>query len=129
MIISPLYVMVPRKNGAKKIALNLNVYRNMHHHINNQVKKAYKELMRGQLVKLQPLKWPVKVKYRYYLRQKCDVGNIHAVVDKFFLDALVELGRLPDDNIQFVAGASYMFAGIDRKNPRCEIEFLENYQP
>lgn len=120
--------MVPRKNGSKKIALNLNVYRNMHHHINNQVKKAYKELMRGQLVKMQPLKWPVKVKYHYYLRQKCDVGNIHAVVDKFFLDALVELGRLPDDNIQFVSGASYMFAGIDRQNPRAEIEFLQNYQ-
>ena len=130
MIISPLSVTLPRrKSGGRRIYLNLNWYRNVHFQINNQAKLQYKTEMLPQLSRLARLTWPVKIKYRYYLRQKCDVGNIHAVVEKFFLDVLVAMGKLPDDNIQYVVGASYIVAGIDRKNPRAEIEFIENYQP
>lgn len=129
MIVSPIYLELPRKKSAnKKIALNMNSYRNMHYHISNQCKAHYKEIMREQIQAITRLTWPVKIKYNYYLKIKSDVSNIHAVVDKYFCDALVELGRLPDDNINYIVGASYMFAGYDRKNPRCEIEILENYQ-
>lgn len=109
--------------------MNLNTYRNAHHHASNQAKRQYKEEMREQIGRIVKLTWPVKIRYRYFLARKGDVANVHAVVDKFFLDALVELGRLPDDNVQFVVGADYMFAGIDRGNPRCEIEIVEGYQP
>jgi len=130
LITSPIYITLPRKKSAgKRIALNLNSYRNLHHHISNQAKVQYKEEMREQIQEIIKIVWPVKIKYRYYLKVKSDVANIHAVVDKFFCDALVELGRLPDDNITYIVGASYMFAGYDRKNPRAEIEILENYQP
>jgi hypothetical protein len=130
MIISPIYMKLPRKKSAdKRISLNMNWYRNAHHHINNEVKSLYKEEMRKQIQQIVKLVWPVKIKYRYFLKVKSDVANVHAVVDKFFCDALVELGRIPDDNIQYVVGASYVFAGYDRKYPRCEIEILENYQP
>lgn len=129
MIISPLSVTLQRKKSAgRRINLNLNWYRNVHFQINNQAKLEYKSLMMPQLARLARLTCPVKIKYRYFLRQKCDVGNIHAVVEKFFLDVLVSMGKLPDDNIQYVVGASYVVAGIDRKNPRAEIEILENYQ-
>lgn len=129
MIVSPLYLMLPRKrSSAKRFALNLNQYRNLNFHILNQIKKQYKKEMHSQIVGMRSLCWPVKISYRYFLRQRCDVGNVHSVVEKFFLDALVELGRIPDDNVQFVIGGNYTFAGFDRKNPRCEIEILENYQ-
>lgn len=130
MIVSPLSITLPRKRSAgKRIQLNLNVYRNLHHQSSNKAKQQYKEEMRGQIQEIVKITWPVKIRYRYFMASKGDVANVHAVVDKFFLDALVELGRLPDDNVQFVVGADYMFAGIDRGNPRCEIEILENYQP
>jgi len=130
LITSPIYITLPRKKSAgKRIPLNLNSYRNLHHHISNAVKVQYKEEMRQQIQAIIKLTWPIKIKYRYFLKVKSDVANVHAIVDKFFCDALVELGRLPDDNINYIVGASYMFAGFDRKNPRCEIEFLENYQP
>lgn len=130
MIVSPLYITLPRKKSAgKRIALNLNCYRNLHHHINNQVKSMYKEAMREQIQELVKVVWPVKISYRYFLRQKSDIGNVHSVVEKFFCDALVELGRIPDDNVQYIVGGTYLFAGYDRGNPRCEIEIMENYQP
>ena len=128
VLVSPLYVTLHSKRSAgKRISLNLNNYRNLHFQVSNKAKIAYKQLMIPQICSLHRLQWPVKIRYRYYLRQKCDVGNIHAIVDKFFLDALVELGKLPDDSIKFVVGASYTAAGIDRKNPRCEIEIMEGY--
>ena len=91
------------------------------------MKKAYKETVRTQIQGILKVTWPVKVQYRYYLQRKADVGNFHAIVEKFFLDSLVELGRLPADDVQYVIGANYTFAGYDPKNPRCEITFLENY--
>lgn len=130
MIVSPLSITLPRKkSGGRRIYLNLNWYRNAHHQTNNQAKVQYKAVMMPQLAKLERLTWPVKIKYRYFLRQKCDVGNVHAVIEKYFLDVLVAMNKLPDDSIQYVVGASYICAGIDRKNPRVEIEFMENYQP
>lgn len=130
MIVSPLSVTLHRRKSAgRKINLNLNWYRNVHFQINNQAKLEYKTMMMPQLSRIARLTWPVKIRYRYYVRQKCDVGNIHAVVEKFFLDVLVAMGKLPDDNIHYVVGASYVVAGVDRKNPRAEIEILENYQP
>lgn len=130
MIVSPLSITLPRKRIAgKRIQLNLNVYRNLHHQSNNQVKRQYKEEMREKIQEIIKLTWPIKIKYRYFFRVDCDVANFHAIVDKYFCDALVELGRIPDDSVKYIVGASYMFAGFDQKNPRCEIEILENYQP
>ena len=129
MIISPLSVTLPRKKSSgRRVYLNLNWYRNVHFQINNQAKVQYKAAMMPQLAKLARLTCPVKIKYRYFLRQKCDVGNIHAVIEKYFLDVLVAMGKLPDDNIQYVIGGEYTCAGIDRKNPRAEIEIIENFQ-
>lgn len=128
IIVSPLHVTLPRKSSAgKRISLNLNTYRNLHFQISNKAKVAYKQAMLPQICRLHRLQWPVKIRYRYFMRQDGDVANIHAIVDKFFLDALVELGKLPDDSIKFVVGASYTAVGIDRKNPRCEIEIMEGY--
>ena len=129
MIISPLYVSLPRKRSAgKRIPLNLNVYRNTHYRALNDMKKAYKETVREQIQEIIKVTWPVKLQYRYFLARRADVGNFHSVVEKFFLDALVELGRLPDDDVRYVVGGNYMFAGYDRVKPRCEITLLENYQ-
>jgi len=70
---------------------------------------------------------PVRIDYLYFLRDKrlIDVGNINSIVEKYFLDALVELGKLQDDNYNFVVGGGYLFGGIDRDNPRCEVTITE----
>ena len=127
MIVSPIYLTLPRNRSAgKRISLNMNTYRNLHFQVNNQAKHAYRELMREQIQSIIGIKWPIKPVFRYFIKRRTDIGNIHSVVEKFFLDALVEMGRLPDDGPDYVVGANYEFAGYDTKNPRCEIE-LEGY--
>ena len=50
-IIVPLYITLPRKTKKdKKISLNLNWYRNVNFHTNNEVKKKFKEIVKPQLV-------------------------------------------------------------------------------
>jgi hypothetical protein len=46
-------------------------------------------------------------------------------VDKFFADALVELGKLPDDNYLHVPEINFRMGAIDSSNPRVEIFIKE----
>lgn len=54
-----------------------------------------------------------------------DIGNVCCIHEKFFEDALVELGKLEDDNKDFIPLVVYRFGGIDKDNPRVDIEVLE----
>ena len=118
----PCYMNVGKKNH-----LNLNTYRNLHYQSLNTGKKKFKKLVKDDVEKLPIFDNPIFLGYKYFLRDRrlVDVGNINSVVEKYFLDALVELGRLKDDNYNFVIGASYMFGGIDKDDPRCEVEIKE----
>lgn len=129
IITSPLYITLPRKKSAgKRVSLNLNYFRNAKHFELNALKIAYTETMREQIQSIIKVKWPIKLRCRYYLQRKSDIGNWHSIVEKFFCDALVQFGRIPDDNVQYIIGGNYHFAGYDPKNPRCEIELMENCQ-
>lgn len=125
--ILPLTIMLPRKTKKDKvISLSLNWYRNAQFFENNDVKARFKEhvgeaLFDNSVPGLQ-IKVPVMFWYRYFFKRKSDVGNFHAVIEKFFLDALVEHEMLPDDNCEIVTGSYYEFAGYDKINPRVEIE-------
>ena len=118
----PCYMNVGRKNH-----LNLNTYRNLHYQSLNSGKKKYKNLVKADVMELPVFENPIVLKYKYFLRDRrlVDVGNINSVVEKYFLDALVELGRIKDDNYNYVVGAGYLFGGIDKDNPRCEVEIKQ----
>lgn len=124
----PIYIWLPRKTKAdKKISVGLNWYRNAQFFENNAVKAKFKELVGKELLtlgKVQPFK-RVGAVYTFYFARKCDTGNFFAVVEKFFLDALVEMGLLPDDNCEHVLTGKYQFGGYDKQNPRVEIEITE----
>lgn len=67
---------------------------------------------------------PVVMHYTWYekdLRRDCD--NI-AFAKKFIQDAFVKAGILIDDSRKYVRGFTDSF-GVDRKNPRVEIEMEE----
>ena len=65
--------------------------------------------------------------YKVYAGSKrsFDLGNVCSVHEKFFEDAFVELGKLEDDNIDFIPLVIYMGCGIDKENPRVEVEVME----
>lgn len=126
-IISPLHVIIPRKTKKdRRIALNMNVYRNLHHSVNGQAKKLYLELLREQLEGLH-IQTPVEITYKVFKPTKriLDKMNVISVVSKFLLDAITELGCWEDDNDNFVKTETILPTEIDRSNPRVEVLIKE----
>ncbi len=124
MITAPISVPISKN---KSLALNLNIYRNAHYQSLNKAKVMFKELLREQI---EPMNSMTSITARYVLfvgsRRLTDVANVCTVVDKFFMDALVEFGKLPDDNYQHLPKVIYEFGGYDKENPRVEIYIEEN---
>ncbi|MDT8282525.1 MAG: hypothetical protein RQ982_06880 [Gammaproteobacteria bacterium] len=118
IINSPLEVKASRQN----FILNLNRYRNTHHQILHRAKINYKSIIEKQI---RSLKVMDKIELTFVLFPKTkrltDLSNVLSIHDKFFCDALVELGKLPDDNYQHITNIKYMFGEVDRINPRVEI--------
>ena len=117
----------PKKGGGKTKVfwLNLNQYRNAYYQTLNKAKKDFKESILEQIKELPNLTnmWgQVTIHYTYYhpTRRKSDVANIVSVVDKFFCDALVETGKLEDDNYDFLRSSSWGYGGHDKDRPRME---------
>lgn len=114
----PLSVPVSKN---KNFILNINNYRNAHHHTLNKAKVEYKHLMTDQIEKLPTLD---RILIRYYMypgsARRIDTANVCSIHDKFLSDAIVEAGKLEDDNYLFIPGTSYEFGSIDKDNPRVE---------
>lgn len=126
-IISPLFVTLPRKTVKdKRIALNMNTYRNLHHRISNDAKKAYSEALREQLEGLS-IQTHVEVTYKVYKgsKRRLDKMNVVSVVSKFLLDSITEYGCWEDDNDDYVKKETIMPTELDRENPRVEIIIKE----
>ena len=126
-IISPLFVTLPRKTVKdKRISLNMNTYRNLHHRISNDAKKAYSEALREQLEGLS-IQTPVEVTYKVYKasKRRLDKMNVISVVSKFLLDSITEYGCWEDDNDDYVKKETIMPTELDRENPRVEIIIKE----
>lgn len=121
--ISPLKVL---KSKVKNFVLNLNQYRNTHYRVLNGCKITYKEQMKEQILKSKKYK-KVFCVYRVYNKSKrdFDLGNVCSVHEKFFEDAFVELGKLPDDNVNYIPIVVYLKGNIDKENPRVEIDVFE----
>jgi hypothetical protein len=106
------------------------VYRNTHYQVLNQGKREFKQAVKAEIHKLPQYGKPVEIYYTVYLRRKGDIMNVASIVDKFFQDALTDLGKLVDDNCDHVKKVTVEFGGIDKENPRCDVELRSyNGQP
>lgn len=132
LIEAPIYVYLPRKTKAdKKVALNLNVTRNLHYQVHNQVKQLYKEIIKEILdttdqadVKFTQ---PVRVVFQLYKQsnRRSDKHNFIAVVEKMLMDALTELGVLVDDNDDWIKEEIFLETRVDKENPRVSVLITE----
>ena len=67
---TPFAVYLPRvKSKDKRIAINLNTYRNLHFLVNNQAKTVYKKMMAEQLEGL-IIEVPVEITYQVFKPSK-----------------------------------------------------------
>jgi len=96
----------------KRYYLNLNIYRNLAFHLNNNLKKEFKRLVAPMLPEVHYERYTIT--YVLYLPNflKRDISNVCSVVDKFFCDALVELGIVPDDNYEHLPLVTYKFGDV-----------------
>ena len=126
-IISPLFVMLPRKSKEdKKVLLNMNTYRNLHHRTSNDAKKKYSKVLGEQLEGL-TIQTPVEITYKVYKASNrvLDKMNVVSVVSKFLLDAITNYGCWEDDNDNYVKKETILPTELDRENPRVEIIIKE----
>lgn len=126
-IISPLFVMLPRKSKEdKKVLLNMNTYRNLHHRTSNDAKKMYSKVLGEQLEGL-TIQTPVEITYKVYKASNrlLDKMNVVSVVSKFLLDAITNYGCWEDDNDNYVKKETILPTELDRENPRVEIIIKE----
>lgn len=110
------------KSRRKIFYLNFNNVLKLHYKVYNKVKIAYTDIMYSQLTEL-PIFNKVRVVYTLYPRDNklCDLGNVCSIHQKFFEDALVHYGRLPDDNYKFIPITLFKFGYVDREFPRVDI--------
>lgn len=127
LLISPLRV---AKTKTKDFILNLNNYRNTHYQTLNKTKVNYKELMYPQISKLPKLEDKILVTYRLYpaSQRRTDISNVCSIHDKYFCDALSELGKIEDDDYTHLPMVIYEFGEVDKDNPRVEIRIYEGSQ-
>lgn len=97
-------------------ALNLNVYRNLHHRsLHAQKKNFTRDAMK--LVKGLPFMERITLHYDIYpkTKRRLDIMNVGSIVDKYFSDTLVEAGIIPDDDLRHVTHISFGFGGLSEK--------------
>lgn len=116
--------MIPRKTvPPRKISLNLNIYRNLHYKVKNQIKQAYTKIFEHTKLKLFKLRTPIKIKYQLYVgtRRLIDSMNVYCIIDKFFCDTLVRLGCIPDDNDKYIEFKLCCASKYEANKDICEI--------
>lgn len=120
---SPLKVLATK---VKTWVLNLNQYRNTYFRTLNTLKINYKLMMESQ-IKAGPTYDRSACIYTVYPKDKrpFDIGNVCCIHQKFFEDALVEYGKLPDDNYKYLPLVIYKFGEVDKDAPRVEVELVD----
>lgn len=109
---------------SKKFLVGLNWYRNAHHRVSNTVKHYYHELVTEAIGNKKFKK--IRLEYDVYVaRNGTDGHNIRSVIEKFFLDGLVESGAIEDDNTQEYVMRDSTRYYVDKENPRIEINIIE----
>jgi hypothetical protein len=107
-------------------SLNLNVFRNLHFYKLNHQKKAFQVFVKPLLSGIPPME---TIRLEYQLNPKgghrLDMMNVGSIVDKFFSDALVENGIIPDDDYKHLDKATFSFGRLCPEDPHVLVTIIE----
>ena len=123
----PIYYVQEFKTKSNKTSLvGMNLYRNAHHFLQNNMKKHFQTLVIEQLPPVVEVIQQFTVTYKlYYKSPVCDASNIVALIEKFYLDAIKEHGLIVDDNVNYHISSSWEVIAQDKANPRIEVTLKE----
>lgn len=127
IVILPIYYTQEFKTKPNKTSLvGMNLYRNAHHFLQNNMKKHFQDLVIEQLPPVVEVIQQFTVTYKlYYKSPVCDASNIVALIEKFYLDAIKEHGLIIDDNVNYHISSSWQVIAQDKTNPRIEVTIKE----
>lgn len=120
-VTAPLYFTLGVKKP-KRHYINLNGYRNWHFLVSNKLKAMYKDAVKSQLEGIK-LNTPIILSFHLVkpTLRKTDRSNPLSIHEKFFCDALVELGCIPDDNDDYIEKTDGYTSSYEKGNGRVEI--------
>lgn len=120
----PLVVPISKN---KTFSLNLNIYRNAHFRVLHKAKEVFTTVV-TPLIKEANIPMLSHISMRVVIfpgsNRLVDIANIAPIVAKFFDDALVQSGVLPDDNYTYIPFYCHSFGSVDKDNPRAEITII-----
>lgn len=111
----------------KTFYLNLNSYKGWHFQESNQLKKLFKITILKEVRKLKRINGKCTIHYKFFYptARKFDLDNVGSITSKFTNDVLTEVGIIEDDNYEYVTEIIFSFGGVDKENPRAEVEIKE----
>ena len=126
-VILPIYYTQEFKTKPNKTSLvGMNLYRNAHHFLQNNMKKHFQDLVIEQLPSVVEVIQQFTVTYKlYYKSPVCDASNVVALIEKFYLDAIKEHGLIIDDNVNYHISSSWQVIAQDKTNPRIKVTIKE----
>ena len=125
-IVLPIYwIQEFKTKNNKNWLVGMNNYRNWHHRVSHQFKLDFEELVYNQIPEDANKINLFETHYKVYYRRKCDASNIVPLIEKVTLDALNKKDIIEDDNVEFHLASSWVVAGQDKDNPRCEVTIIE----
>ena len=123
-VIPCYYTQTFKTKADKTFLVNLNWYRNAHHFIKNEVKKAYNELIITYLKDndIKPIKGKYELAFEYYYKNAVsDLDNVCAMANKHCNDAFQAYGLVENDNVKHCVKSAYYVKTQDKENPRIEV--------
>ncbi len=114
----------------KNIGLGLNRYRNSHYMVSNNMKKAYKEAIKEQLLSFNIVEFPEEIEliltYFNWTKRVADLDNRCSIACKFAQDAFTELWLIEWDDYRYIKSVHFIYGGYDKNNWRVEIEIVDH---
>lgn len=104
--------------GRKLYSLSNNRQRNWHFQEQANIKKNFevRASLEFILAKWIPVEsFPIGIRYEYWLPPNADYENYHALICKYFQDAMVKKGIIPDDSTKYIVESTVRYLGTRRK--------------
>ena len=122
-LISPWKVFVGKR---KTFILNINNYRNTHFRDLAKAKVNYHAAMFDQVQRV-PVFQKIRAEFVIFppTKKKIDTDNVCSIHNKFLLDVLVELNKIPDDDYRYHIGSTTSFGGIDKGTGHVKVKIIE----
>jgi len=115
------------EKGKTKL-LSMNKYRNLHHFVSNKAKKEYESYIWHSAIngRKKMVSNKISVTYTIFFKDRIrrDLTNFGSIIDKFFLDTLVNHGIIKDDSINYVKEVHFKFGGISEHKCLIEVKDL-----